>query len=39
MFVTARHPAPALLQHVNPRLGLREPDFEALAAFAASLDA
>ncbi|MGW1213235.1 hypothetical protein ACWD5F_26810 [Streptomyces sp. NPDC002499] len=33
-FVAARHPAPALLHHVNPRIGLREPDFTALAAFA-----
>jgi hypothetical protein len=37
-FVAARHPTAALLQHVSPRLGLREPDFEALAAFATSLD-
>ncbi|MYR57916.1 hypothetical protein GTY54_17310 [Streptomyces sp. SID625] len=36
-YVTARHPAPALLHHVDPRVGLRAPDFEALAAFAASL--
>jgi hypothetical protein len=35
-FVAARHPAPALLHHVNPRIGLREPDFTALAAFAAT---
>ncbi|MGW3291656.1 hypothetical protein ACWDR3_44235 [Streptomyces sp. NPDC001002] len=35
-FVAARHPAPALLHHVNPRIGLREPDFTALAAFAAA---
>ncbi|MGW1534260.1 hypothetical protein [Streptomyces aureus] len=34
-FVTTHHPAPALLHHVNPRLGLREPDFEALRTFAA----
>ncbi|UUU22923.1 HAD domain-containing protein [Streptomyces sp. DSM 40750] len=33
-FVTARHGASALLHHVDPRLGLREPDFAALAAFA-----
>ncbi|MFI0966772.1 hypothetical protein ACH4S8_36135 [Streptomyces sp. NPDC021080] len=36
-FVAARHPAPALLHHVNPRLGLRESDFEALREFAKSL--
>ncbi|MFJ6081809.1 hypothetical protein ACIQI8_10420 [Streptomyces sp. NPDC092369] len=35
-FVAARHPAPALLHHVDPRIGLREPDFTALAAFAAT---
>ena len=35
-FVTARHPGPALLHHVNPRLGLREGDFAALAEFAAT---
>lgn len=31
------HPVPALLHHVNPRVGLREGDFAALAEFAASL--
>jgi hypothetical protein len=34
VFVAAHHPGPALLRHVNPRLGLREPDFEALREFA-----
>lgn len=29
-FVRDRHPAPALLHHVDPRVGLREPDFRAL---------
>lgn len=38
-FVAARHHAPALLRHVNPRLGLREDDFDALRDFAATLDA
>ncbi|MFD5631652.1 MULTISPECIES: hypothetical protein [unclassified Streptomyces] len=33
-FVGAHHPGPALLLHVNPRLGLREDDFAALAEFA-----
>ncbi|WP_079176259.1 hypothetical protein [Actinacidiphila rubida] len=36
-FVAAAHPAPALLHHVNPRLGLLDADFRALADFAASL--
>ncbi|MFG2784613.1 hypothetical protein ACGFY7_43145 [Streptomyces prunicolor] len=36
-FVTAHHPGPALLHHVNPRLGLREGDFAALAGFAATV--
>ncbi|MDH6108762.1 hypothetical protein P3T36_002317 [Kitasatospora sp. MAP12-15] len=31
------HHAPALLHHVNPRIGLREGDFTVLAAFAASI--
>ncbi|MFI9650185.1 hypothetical protein ACIHAA_28425 [Streptomyces sp. NPDC052040] len=35
-YVSAHHPAPALLHHVNPRLGLREPDFTALREFASS---
>ncbi|MFE8943225.1 hypothetical protein ACWDZ8_07170 [Streptomyces sp. NPDC003233] len=33
-YVAARHPAPALLHHVNPRIGLREDDFAALREFA-----
>ncbi|MHB9850291.1 hypothetical protein ACSYGO_13745 [Streptomyces krungchingensis] len=36
-YVAARHPAPALLRHVDPRLGLDEDDFTALAEFAAGL--
>ncbi|MER5636251.1 hypothetical protein ABT095_04770 [Kitasatospora sp. NPDC002227] len=36
--VTTHHPAPALLHHVNPRLGLRPTDFTALAEFAAALN-
>jgi hypothetical protein len=35
--VAANHAAPALLHHVNPRIGLRNDDFTTLAAFAASL--
>lgn len=34
-YVRAHHPGPALLHHVNPRLGLREDDFAAPAQFAA----
>ncbi len=37
--VAAGHPAPALLRHVDPRIGLRDADFTVLAAFAASLEA
>jgi hypothetical protein len=37
--VRARHPAPALLHHVNPRIGLRDDDLATLAAFAATLSA
>jgi hypothetical protein len=37
VFVTAHHSGPALLHHVNPRLGLREGDFAALAEFAAAV--
>lgn len=37
-YVAADHPAPALLHHVNPRIGLRNDDFAALADFALSLD-
>ncbi|WP_427923200.1 hypothetical protein [Streptomyces sp. cg40] len=33
-FVTDHHSGPALLHHVNPRLGLREGDFATLAGFA-----
>ncbi|MBL1086439.1 hypothetical protein JK359_31490 [Streptomyces actinomycinicus] len=32
-YVTAHHPAPALLHHVDPRIGLRDSDFTALRAF------
>lgn len=35
-WVAGHHCGPALLHHVDPRVGLREPDFAALAAFAAS---
>ncbi|KAB7833591.1 hypothetical protein [Streptomyces mobaraensis] len=35
-YVTAHHPGRALLHHVNPRLGLRNPDFRTLADFARS---
>ncbi|MFE0508638.1 hypothetical protein [Streptomyces sp. NPDC058964] len=38
-YVETHHPGPALLHHVNPRIGLREPDFTALAEFAAGLPA
>ncbi|MER7172603.1 hypothetical protein [Streptomyces mesophilus] len=33
-YVSRRHPGRALLHHVDPRTGLRGPDFEALAGFA-----
>lgn len=36
-YVAAGHKAPALLHHVNPRIGLRSDDFTALAVFAESL--
>ncbi|MFJ9925420.1 hypothetical protein ACIRU5_05250 [Streptomyces misionensis] len=36
-FVTGHHPGPALLHPVDPRIGLREGDFGALARFAAGL--
>jgi hypothetical protein len=36
-YVTAHHPGPGLLHHVNPRIGLREDDFRTLAHFARSL--
>ena len=32
-FVSAHHGGPALLHHIDPRLGLRAPDFAALVAF------
>ncbi|MBO0915146.1 hypothetical protein [Streptomyces laculatispora] len=35
-YMTAHHSAPALLHHVNPRIGLREDDFRTLADFARS---
>ncbi|MFM9497240.1 hypothetical protein ACKI1Q_26870 [Streptomyces galilaeus] len=37
-YVTAHHQGPGLLHHVNPRIGLRENDFRALADYARSLD-
>ena len=36
-YVATHHPAPALLHHVDPRRGLREPDFTALTEFATAL--
>ncbi|MFJ9352320.1 hypothetical protein [Streptomyces sp. NPDC101237] len=36
-YVEAHHPGPALLHHVNPRIGLRQGDFTALAEFRDSL--
>jgi hypothetical protein len=36
-YVHAHHPAPALLHHVNPRIGLRAEDFHTLAAFAGGI--
>ncbi|MFE9625891.1 hypothetical protein [Streptomyces sp. NPDC006527] len=36
-YVARHHPAAALLHHVNPRIGLRDPDFEALTTFAKEL--
>jgi len=38
-YVTAHHEGPALLHHIDPRLGLLPADFETLTAWAASLDA
>ncbi|KUO20963.1 HAD domain-containing protein [Streptomyces dysideae] len=35
--VAARHEGPALLHHVDPRLGLRDDDFAALETFARAL--
>ncbi|MFB6784641.1 hypothetical protein ACFCX0_47200 [Streptomyces sp. NPDC056352] len=37
-YVTVHHRGPGLLHHVNPRIGLREADFHALADFAGSLE-
>ncbi|GHF71673.1 hypothetical protein GCM10010218_61120 [Streptomyces mashuensis] len=37
-YVSAHHPGPGLLHHVNPRIGLREDDFRTLTGFARSLD-
>ncbi|MEU3420863.1 hypothetical protein AB0F39_20300 [Streptomyces murinus] len=37
VFVADHHPGPALLHHVNPRIGLRAGDFTTLAEFAAGL--
>jgi len=37
-YVAANHPGPALLHHVSPRLGLLEPDFKALADWAATVE-
>ena len=36
-YVRAHHPGPALLHHVDPRIGLRDADFAALAEFRTSL--
>ncbi|MFF8670453.1 hypothetical protein [Streptomyces sp. NPDC015242] len=38
-YVIAHHQGPGLLHHVNPRVGLREDDFRALADYARSLNA
>ncbi|MFI2199310.1 hypothetical protein ACH47Z_00725 [Streptomyces sp. NPDC020192] len=38
-YVADRHSGPALLHHVNPRIGLREGDFTALRKFVAGLPA
>ncbi|MDU0300309.1 hypothetical protein [Streptomyces sp. PAL114] len=35
-YVSAHHPGPGLLHHVNPRTGLRDHDFRTLADFAGS---
>ncbi|WP_371672301.1 hypothetical protein OG985_34520 [Streptomyces sp. NBC_00289] len=37
VYVAGRHPGSALLYHVDPRIGLRERDFTALARFAAAV--
>lgn len=36
-YVTANHPGPALLHHVDPRLGLLDDDFHALHVWASKL--
>ncbi|MFI9765368.1 hypothetical protein ACIHJG_00700 [Streptomyces sp. NPDC052415] len=36
-YVADHHPGPALLHHVNPRIGLREPDLTALREFWATV--
>ncbi|MEU6215962.1 hypothetical protein ABZ845_00365 [Streptomyces sp. NPDC047022] len=36
-YVTAHHPGPALLYHVDPRVGLRQSDFAVLARFAQTI--
>ncbi|MFI6879853.1 hypothetical protein ACIBL6_41070 [Streptomyces sp. NPDC050400] len=36
-YVAAHHDGPALLHHVSPRLGLLDPDFRALADWAADI--
>lgn len=36
--ITATHPGPCLLHHVNPRIGLQDADFIALIGFATALD-
>ncbi|GGZ25917.1 hypothetical protein GCM10010387_19380 [Streptomyces inusitatus] len=37
-YATSHHRGPGLLHHVNPRIGLREDDFRALADFARTAD-
>ncbi|CAM5487391.1 hypothetical protein SPURM210S_06728 [Streptomyces purpurascens] len=37
-YVTAHHQGPGLLHHINPRIGLRQDDFRALADYARSLN-
>ncbi|MET7457610.1 hypothetical protein ABZT03_38325 [Streptomyces sp. NPDC005574] len=37
VFVADRHPASALLHHVDPRIGLREQDFTTLSDFASAV--
>lgn len=38
VYVDAHHEGPALLHHVDPRIGLRDDDLLALADFAGALD-